>query len=286
MDVFLTESQLWHESYLYEVTPFSDAPTVTYPGAPHLGTMRRFLYFVLQLYVAVILTLLLSDYIVTNRRLAQFQKLQDCCSTATEQYRSFVAVAQQAARLSAYSTPSHFTRVEKYRALLNWESALQSSIKDSASPIWNQPGKDAAQRLTRFLGNRHITPAVVSTLVAKYREAGDGYDPTLSDEEEKASTFLLKNLNYLTAVADVAGGQLRELLVKQVGSAQELEIYVVAQEAVQSHSAATPGCGALRHIEDAATLGRRAGFASTSDGFLLCVRSAVRSKVRQLTGPT
>jgi hypothetical protein len=248
------------------------------------STMRRFLYFVLQLYVAVILTLLLSDYFVTNRRIAQFQKMEDCCSTATEQYRSFVAVAQQAARLSAYSTAAGFTRIDKYRALSSWEAALQSSIKDSPSLVWDQPGRNAATRLTRFLANRRISEAEVSALVEKYREAGNDFDPTLTDEEEKAASYLLKNLNYLNAVTDVAGGQLREMLVKEAGSSQELEIYVVAQEAVRGNDDSAPGCGSLGSVDGASTLGRTAPIGSVSQGFLSCIRGAVHHKISEITG--
>lgn len=246
--------------------------------------MRRFLYFVLQLYVAVILTLLLSDYFVTSRRLAHFQKMEDCCSTATEQYRAFIAVGQQAARLSSRSTLADFTRIDKYRALSSWEAALQSSIKDSPSLIWDQPGQNAAVRLTLFLANRSITPADVTVLVAKYREAADDFDPTLTDEEEKAVSYLLKNLNYLTAVTDVAGGQLRDLLVKQAGGAQELEIYVTAQEAIEENIDSPPGCGAMSNVEGASTLGRKAPISSVSPSTLACLRGAVRQKISEITG--
>jgi hypothetical protein len=246
--------------------------------------MRRFLYFVLQLYVAVILTLLLSDYFVTNQRIEQFRKMEDCCSTFTEQYRSFVAVAQSASRLSSRASIQGLTRIEKYRALSSWEAALHSSIRGSSSLVWDQPGRNAASRLTRYLGNRNITESDVSALVEKYREAADDFDPTLTDDEEKTAAYLLKNLSYLNAVTDVAGGQLRELLAKEAGSTQELEIYVVAQEALRSDRDSAPGCSSLGSIEGASSLGRKEAIDSASQGFLSCVRGAVHHRLSEMVG--
>lgn len=249
-----------------------------------IGPMKRFLLFALQLYVAVILTLLLSDYFVTNQRLAQFQKMEDCCSTATDQYRSFVAVAQLSSRLSSHKPGDEMTRIEKYRAIASWEAALESSIRNRPSLDWDLPGQRAADRLTRFLANRRITSSDISGLVSAYREAGPDFDPTLTDEQEKTVVYLLKNLSYLNAVTDVAGAQLKELLVKEAGSSRELEIYVVAQEAAKYDPGKAPGCDSLGSVELASSLGRGASIGSASQGFLSCLRGAVHQKIAEVSG--
>ena len=241
--------------------------------------MQKFLIFVLQLYLAVILTLYATDQVLAHQRLAQFKKMEDCCVSAADQYASFSAVYKTAATLSALAELDDLSRLDRYKAISSWEQALMSPAKDDIAGEWDRPGAEVTDRLSGFLARRKVTHEAVALLAQKFRAAGPDIDPELTEDEEKATSYLAKNLTYLSAVTGVARTELRDILAKQAGGQRELDEFVASRAANKQASGYRNACASFRGVEKASSLGKVENAAEDDAGFLSCIRKALQPDV-------
>lgn len=238
--------------------------------------MQKFLIFVLQLYLAVILTLYATDQILAYQRLAQFKKMEDCCVSAADQYASFSAVYKTASTLDALAQLDDLSRLDRYKAISSWEQALMSPAKDDIAGDWDLPGAEATDRLEGFLARRKVTPTAVASLAQRFRDAGPDIDPELTEDEEKAAHYLAGNLTYLSAVTGVARTELRDILAKQAGGQRELEDFVASRAANKKVSGYRVACASFRGVEQASSLGKVEKAPDDDVGFLDCIREALK----------
>lgn len=236
--------------------------------------MQKFLIFVLQLYLAVILTLFATDQVMAHRRLALFKQMEDCCVTAADQYASFSTVYRAASTLDELAQLAELSRLDRYRAISAWEQALLSSAKNDIAGEWNKPGEDAADRIASFLARRKVTSTAVEALAQKYRDAGPDVDPELDVIEGKAVKYMVGNLTYLSAVTGVARIELREILAKQAGGQKELDVFVASRAVAPRPPGYRAACTSFPGTESASSLGRT-DKPQHDSGFLTCIRAAL-----------
>lgn len=237
--------------------------------------MQKFVVFVLQLYLAVVLTLFATDQVMAHRRLAQFKQMEDCCVTAADQYASFSAVYRTASTLDELAKLDELSRLDRYRAISAWEQALLSSAKNDITGEWDKPGADAADRIASFLARRRVTSTAVGTLAQKYRAAGPDVDPELDALDEKTAKYLVSNLTYLGAVTGVARTELREILTKQAGGPKELDAFVASRATAPKPPGYQTACTSFLGADSASSLGRAEQPRHEDSGFLTCVRNAL-----------
>lgn len=235
--------------------------------------MQKFLIFVLQLYLAVMLTLLGYDHVIAHQRMAQFRKMEDCCSTAADQYQRFAEIARRAAQLDSRAQRTQLGPLEHYQILSAWEEALIDSTKTSSGMAWERPGRAATGRLSTFLARRHISDQDLTDLAAQYRDAGPDVDPMLTETQQRAGAYLQHNLAYLGVAMELARTELRSLLEKEAGGPEELESFVGRRTSTRRglHVSAEV-CSPIPGAEGAASLGR-APRPGTDPRFLDCARA-------------
>jgi hypothetical protein len=239
--------------------------------------MQRVIISALYLYITVIFSLIAADHVIAQKRLADFARMEECCRTAADQYKAFKSLSQSASRLDTKYQSKSLSRLDRYKAMDAWNLVLTTSVKEDLSGIWGHPGASAVERITTFLARQKITPADVALLSTAYREAGPDVDPTLTDAQERASTYLFNNLTYLSAVTGVAGSEMRELLVKQAGDQDSAEVYVALSDRPKGSVNKTAVCSAVPGADSASNLGRSVSVTTHKAGFLACVRGALWS---------
>jgi len=234
--------------------------------------MRGFLLSILKLYVAVMLTLLASDYVLAQRRLTQFQRIADCCSSAAEQYSVYTRIARTAEQLSYKAEQKSLTYPERYLALKAWEEAVSSPLRDSPSSAWDVPGRNAQERVTSFLRMKQSSVAQVRALTLLYQESGPDVEPSVPRDLGRLETHLLDNLDYLAVLSSVTQSQLRDLLSKEAGGTVDLDDYVA-----RSDTGGVSWSNICAPVQSADGVPGTAAPPARS-GFLECVQAAMSSK--------